>query len=241
MKKLHVKPITFNSIPDLHRVLGLSSALHPLVSLVDNTRIAIEKAQLPASFLFDFYKIAYQKDLRGRIKYGQNYYDFDEGSLAFTAPNQLMSATGDTEYVGYSLLIHPDFIRDYPLGKNIKKFGFFGYAVNESLHLSEKENSVIQNIFKCIEDELQSNIDDFSQDVIVAQIELLLNYSNRFYKRQFITRKAVNNDLLSKLESKMSDYFENQTALIKGLPTVQSLASRYDRTKRAATYSPNCY
>lgn len=226
MKKKEAKPYTFNSIPDLHRVLGLPSALHPLVSLIDNTRIVIEKEQLPTSFSFNFYKISYQKNLRGKIKYGQNYYDFDEGGLVFTAPNQLMSATGDTEYMGYTLLIHPDFMRDYPLGKNIRKFGFFGYAVNEALHLSEKENRVIQNIFKCIVEELQSNIDDFSQDVIVAQIELLLNYSNRFYKRQFITRKALNNDLLSKLESIMSDYFDNRTALIKGLPTVQYLADQ---------------
>jgi AraC family transcriptional regulator, transcriptional activator of pobA len=226
MKKEAFQPVTFNSIPDLHRVLGLPSALHPLVSLVDNTRIAIDKEQLPSSFLFNFYKISYQKNLRGKIKYGQNYYDFDDGGLVFTAPHQLMSATGDTEYVGHTLLIHQDFIRDYPLGNSMKKFGFFGYAVNEALHLSEKENTIISHIFKNIDDELQSNIDDFSQDVIVAQIELLLNYSNRFYKRQFITRKAINNDLLARLESQMGNYFDNQTALVKGLPTVQYLADQ---------------
>ncbi|MDP9079311.1 MAG: helix-turn-helix transcriptional regulator [Bacteroidota bacterium] len=226
MKKEDTKPVTFNSIPDLHRVLGLPSALHPLVSLVDNTRIAIDKGELPASFLFNFYKISYQKNLRGKIKYGQSYYDFDEGGLVFTAPNQLMSATDETEYIGHTLLIHPDFIRDYPLGKNIKKLGFFSYSANEALHLSEKENAVILNIFRNIDDELQSNIDDFSQDVIVSQIELLLNYSNRFYKRQFITRKAVNNDLLAKLETQMSDYFDHKTALVKGLPTVQYLADQ---------------
>jgi AraC family transcriptional activator of pobA len=216
MKKEDIKPVTFNSIPDLRRVLGLPSALHPLVSLVDNTRIAIDKGDLPASFLFNFYKITYQKNLRGKIKYGQSNYDFD--GLVFTAPYQLMSATDDTEYIGQTLLIHPDFIRDYSLGKTIKKLGFFSYSANEALHLSEKENAVILNIFRNIDDEPQSNIDDFSQDVIVSQIELLLNYSNRFYKRQFITRKAVNNDLLAKLETQMSDYFDHKTALVKGLP-----------------------
>jgi len=205
-------------------MLGLPKPLHPLVSLVDNTDIAIDKDQLPSSFLLNFYKISYKTGLRGKIRYGQNYYDFDEGGMVFTSPNQLMATEDDAEYKGYTLLVHPDFIRNYPLGKNIKNFGFFSYAANEALHLSDKEKSVILNIFKNIEDELQSPIDDFSQDVIIAQIELILNYSNRFYKRQFITRKSANSDLLSKLEVLLNDYFNKETALMKGLPTVQYLA-----------------
>ena len=225
MKKEENIPHQFSSISELHRVLGLPKPLHPLVSLVDNTEIAVDKDQLPASFLLNFYKISYKKGLRGKIKYGQNYYDFDEGGMVFTSPNQLLATTeDDTEYKGYTLLIHPDFIRNYPLARNIKNFGFFSYAVHEALHLSEKEKSVILGIFKNIEDELKSTIDDFSQDVIVSQVELLLNYSNRFYKRQFITRKAVSNDLLAKSEDLLSDYFNNETALMKGLPTVQFLA-----------------
>jgi AraC family transcriptional regulator, transcriptional activator of pobA len=219
-------PHQFNSISELHRVLGLPKPLHPLVSLVDNTRIGVDKDQLPASFSFNFYKISFKKTLRGKIRYGQDYYDFDEGGMVFTSPNQLLATDDDTEYLGYTLLIHPDFIRNYPLGKNILHFGFFSYAVNEALHLSEKEKSVIFNIFRNIEEELQSAIDDFSQDVIVAQIELILNYSNRFYKRQFITRKTVNNDLLVKLENLLGNYFGNESALMKGLPTVQYLAEQ---------------
>jgi len=224
MVKEHNTPHTFNSISELHRVLGLPKPLHPLVSLVDNTMIAVEREQLPQSFLFNFYKISYKKTLHGRIRYGQNYYDFDEGGLVFTAPNQLIAVDDDTEYFGYTLLVHPDFLRNYPLGKNIKNFGFFSYDANEALHLSDKEKGIIMGIFKNIEEELQSNIDDFSQDVIMAQIELILNYSNRFYKRQFITRKAVNNDLLAKMEQVLHDYFASETALINGLPTVQYLA-----------------
>lgn len=226
MKKEENIPYQFNSISDLHRVLGLPKPVHPLVSLVDNTQIAVDKDQLPASFLLNFYKISYKKGLRGKIRYGQHYYDFDEGGLVFTSPNQLLATTDDAEYLGLTLLIHPDFIRNHALGKTIKTFGFFSYAVNEALHLSEKEKSIILTIFKNIDDELQSTIDDFSQDVIVAQIELLLSYSNRFYKRQFITRKAVSNDLLTKLENFLSDYFNNQTPLTKGLPTVQHLAEQ---------------
>ena len=226
MKKEEHVPYPFNSISDLHRVLGLPKPLHPLVSLVDNALIAIDKSQLPVSFLLNFYKISYKKGLRGKIRYGQGYYDFDEGGLVFTSPNQLLAATDDTEYLGHTLLIHPDFIRNFPLGKTIKNFGFFSYSANEALHLSDKERSVILSIFKNIEDELQSAIDDFSQDVIIAQIELLLSYSNRFYKRQFITRKAVSNDLLTKSEVLLNDYFKNETTLTKGLPTVHYLAEQ---------------
>jgi AraC family transcriptional activator of pobA len=232
VKKEENIPHQFNSISDLHRVLGLPKPLHPLISLVDNTEIAIDKEQLPASFLLNFYKVSYKKGLRGKIRYGQNYYDFDEGGLVFTSPNQLLGTTDDAEYSGHTLLIHPDFIRNYPLGRNIKNFGFFSYSANEALHLSEKEKLIIINIFKNIDDELQSAIDDFSQDVIIAQIELLLNYSNRFYKRQFITRKAVSNDLLAKLENLVSDYFNNETALMKGLPTVQYLAEQLNVSPR---------
>jgi AraC family transcriptional activator of pobA len=226
MKKEEHIPYQFNSISDLHRVLGLPKPLHPLVCLVDNTLISVDKDQLPASFLLNFYKISYKKGLNGKIKYGQNYYDFDEGGLVFTSPNQLLATTDNTEYLGYTLLIHPDFIRNYPLGRNIKNYGFFSYDIHEALHLSDKERSTILSIFNHIEEELQLPIDDYSQDVIVTQIELLLNYSNRFYKRQFITRKAVNNDLLSKAESLLNDYFNKETALNKGLPTVQFLADQ---------------
>lgn len=232
MKKEEQIPHQFNSISDLHRALGLPKPLHPLVSLVDNTEIAVEKDQLPASFLLNFYKISYKKGLNGKMRYGQNYYDFDEGGMAFTSPNQLLAITGDAEYQGTTLLIHPDFIRNYPLGKNIKNFGFFSYDTHEALHLSDKEKSIILNIFKNMEDELSSAIDDFSQDVIITQIELLLNYSNRFYKRQFITRKAVNNDLLTKAETLLNDYFSNETALVKGLPTVQYLGDHLNVSPR---------
>lgn len=224
MKKEEHIPYQFNSISDLHRVLGLPKPLHPLVSLVNNTEIAVDKDQLPASFLLNFYKISYKKGMNGKIRYGQNYYDFDEGGMVYTSPNQLLATTDDTEYLGHTLLIHPDFIRNHALGRNIKNYCFFSYDANEALHLSDKEKTIILAIFKNIEDELQSTIDEYSQDVIVTQIELLLNYSNRFYKRQFITRKVVNNDLLAKAENLLTDYFNQQTALTKGLPTVHYLA-----------------
>jgi AraC family transcriptional regulator, transcriptional activator of pobA len=220
------EPHKFTSISDLHRVLGLAKPLHPLVSLVDNAAIPVDKENLPTAFLLDFYKVSYKKGVHGKIRYGQHYYDFDEGGLVFTSPNQLLAVTDDTEYYGYTLLFHSDFIRNYPLGKTIRNLGFFSYSVNEALHLSDKERGIILNIFTNIDDELHSSIDEFSQDVIVTQIELLLNYSNRFYKRQFITRKAANHDLLTQLDDLLNTYFNNDTASIKGLPTVQYLADQ---------------
>jgi AraC-like DNA-binding protein len=226
MKKEENSPHVFNSITELHRVLGLPKPLHPLISLVDNSQIAVEIDQLPSSFLLNFYKISYKQGLHGKLKYGQGYYDFDEGGLVFTSPHQLLAITDDTAHMGYTLLFHPDFIRNYPLGKSIKNFGFFSYSANESLHLSEKERKTILGIFGNIEQELTSTIDDFSQDVIIAHLEVLLNYSNRFYKRQFITRKAVNHDLLEKMEVILTDYFNEDIADTKGLPTVQYLAEK---------------
>jgi AraC family transcriptional activator of pobA len=232
MKREENIPHKFNSISDLHRGLGLPKPMHPLVSLVDNSRIAVNKEQLPAAFLFDFYKISYKLCLKGKIKYGQHYYDFDEGGLVFTSPNQVLATADDTEYVGYTLLIHPDFIRNHALGKNIKNYGFFSYAVHESLHLSDKEKQVIISIFKNIEEELKANIDEYSQDVIISQIELLLNYSNRFYKRQFITRKAASSDTLEKLEKLLHEYFGDEASLMDGLPTVQYLSAKLNVSPR---------
>jgi AraC-like DNA-binding protein len=226
VKKEENSPKQFDSIAGLHQVLELPKPLHPLVSLIDNTTIKVEKDRLPPAFLFEFYKISYKEKLQGRLKYGQNYYDFEEGSLVFTAPGQVMAIADNTEYMGKTLLFHPDFIRNYPLGQRIKNYGFFSYAIHEALHLSEKEKEIIVGVFNNMNSEQHANIDDFSQDIIVSQIELLLNYSNRFYKRQFLTRKAVNNDLLVKLDDILNDYFNDTTALMKGLPSVQDLAAK---------------
>lgn len=225
MKKEDNQPVKINSITELHQVLGMPKPLHPLVSLVDNTAMNIDRQNLPTNVLFNFYKISFKKTLRGKIGYGQGYYDFDEGGLVFTAPNQLISiANDDTEYYGFSLLFHPDFIRHHPLGRQIRSYGFFSYDTHEALHLSDKEKTTILGVMHNIEAELQGTIDDFSQDVVISYLEVLLNYSNRFYKRQFITRKAVNSDLLAQLEQLLSDYFDKEESLSKGLPTVEYLA-----------------
>lgn len=232
MKRVAAAPHKIDAISDLHRMLGLPGPLHPLVSLIDNTKIAALVDHLPETFLLSFYKISFKKLQKGRIGYGQGYYDFDEGGLVFTAPHQIISIDAEAEFYGATLLIHPDFIRNYPLAKNIKQYGFFSYETNEALHLAEKERTTILEVLAHMDRELNNPIDDFSQDVIIAYIEVLLNYSNRFYKRQFITRKAVNHDLLSKMEQLLHDYFETENGLNKGLPTVEYLADQLNLSPR---------
>lgn len=233
MKKEPNSPVKINSISELHQMLGLPKPLHPLISLVDNTMMVLDRSYLKSSFLFNFYKISYKKTMKGAIGYGQGYYDFDEGGMVFTAPNQLISIIGDDmEYKGYSLLMHPDFIRNYPLGKNIKTYGFFSYEANEALHLSDKERTIILGVLDSIGQELDGTIDDFSQDVMISYIEVLLNYSNRFYKRQFITRKAVNHDLLTQMEEVLDTYFEKEEPLKNGLITVDYLAQHLNVSPR---------
>ncbi|WP_114821858.1 helix-turn-helix domain-containing protein [Chryseobacterium sp. KLBC 52] len=225
MEKKDNAPLKISSISELHSMLQLPKPLHPLVSLVDNTKMTVKKDMLKRSFILNFYKISYKYSTNGKMGYGQGYYDFNEGGMMFTAPGQVLSTDENAEYCGYTLLVHPDFIRSYPLAKNIKNFGFFSYDTNEALHLSDQEKTTITGLLDNIGNELNTAIDEVSQDVIVSYIDVLLNYSNRFYKRQFITRKAVNNDLLTKMDDVLETYFNQQETLNKGLPTVEFLAS----------------
>jgi AraC family transcriptional activator of pobA len=226
MKKEENTFYKFESLTDFHRVFGLPKPLHPLISYIDLKDITVEKGMLPPSIVLPFYKISYKALLCGKARYGQSHYDFGEGGLVFTAPNQMFESPPEQTASGHLLLIHPDFFLSYPLARRIREFGFFSYTANEALHLSEKEKNTIFSIFGIIDDELNSRIDDFSQDVIISQIELLLNYSNRFYKRQFITRKAANSDLLQKLEAVIESYFSSETPLAEGTLSVQNLSEQ---------------
>jgi len=219
------------SITEIHRMLGLPGPVHPLISLMDATSGQIDLSLLPSSYVLSFYKISFTTKLGGKFKYGQSYYDFDEGSLLFTAPNQVIGSTEDyKDKEGYSLIIHPDFLHGYPLAMKIKQYGFFSYATNEALHLSEQERATILSIYTIIKDELNSRIDDFSHEVIIAQIELLLSYAKRFYKRQFLTRQVVTNDLLQQLEDLLNTYFEEEKPVVLGIPTVQYLSEQLNYT-----------
>jgi AraC family transcriptional activator of pobA len=233
MKQEEHTPQKFASISDLHKALGLPKPMHPLVSLVDYGNIKTEPDKLPKVMILNFYKISFKKNLQGKIKYGQHHYDFDEGGISFIAPKQLIAAAEEEkDYSGYTLLFHPDFIRNHALAKAIKNYGFFSYSANEALHLSDKEKKIIIEVFEHVMQELESSIDEFSQDVMISHIEVLLNYSNRFYKRQFITRKAANHDILTRLEELLDTYFNQESTLIKGLPTVEYLADQLNLSPR---------
>ncbi|MHA3787975.1 helix-turn-helix domain-containing protein [Flavobacterium hauense] len=228
MKKDENLPYNFTSLTEAARAFGLPEPNHPLITILGAESTRVVEHNVPQSHVLHFYKISYKPRLSGRIKYGQHYYDFDEGGLLFAAPGQIIG--NDENHGGvcsqYTLLIHPDFLLSYPLAKKIKQYGFFAYSANEALHLSDKEKAVIISFFEIIEEELNSRLDDFSQDVIISQIELLLNYANRFYRRQFITRKAMSNNLLENLEEILDEYFGSEQSVSGGIPTVQYLADR---------------
>ena len=168
MKSETPNVVKLDSIPEIHRMLGIPGPVHPLISLMDVTNGQIDLCRLPVSYVTGFYKISFVTKLGGKFRYGQGYYDFDEGSLLFTAPNQVVgSIESYADNTGYSLIIHPDFLQGHPLARKIKQYGFFSYAANEALHLSEQEKAIMRSIYTIIQEELNSRIDDFSHEVIV--------------------------------------------------------------------------
>ncbi len=205
--------------------MGLPSPLNPLITIIDHSQTQSNIQESDQKLLLDFYNISIKRSFKGKLKYGKNHYDFDDGTMSFIAPNQIISVDNDKErnMDGWSLLFHPDLIRQYPLAKAIKSYGFFSYTVNEALHLSEEEEKTIEVIIQNIQKEINSRLDQFSQDVIVSNLELLLSYCNRFYSRQFLTRKMATNDLLTKFEIKLDHYFSDNSNLV--LPTVEKLAT----------------
>ncbi|WP_347052174.1 helix-turn-helix domain-containing protein [Flavobacterium olei] len=230
MKK---QPVIFNSLSQLHKAMGQPAPLHPLISIINYGQAEFDAADLEAGIILNFYKISFKTKFSGKLKYGQGFYDFEEGGMSFVAPGQLLRMQEEeADYDGMSLHIHPDLLRNYALDSHIRQYGFFSYSAAEGLYLSEKEKKTVLSIYQFIEDELNERIDKFSQDVIISQIELLLNYANRFYDRQFITRKAVNNDLLSKLEEHLEIYFIEERSLINGLPSVNTIAESLNVTPR---------
>lgn len=228
MKSKEDKLVRFISISESHQAFGLPAPQHPLISLVHfNQDNPFNTSMAPIYDVLSFYKITFITRNRGRLKYGRNYYDYDEGSMLFMAPNQLVGSTDyNSETYCYILLIHPDFLLGHPIARKIKQYSYFSYTSNEALHLSDREREVILSVYRIMEQELNSRMDEFSQEVVIAQLDLLLSYVNRFYKRQFITRKAVNNDILQKTESILDDYLNTQTAIHQGLPTVQYLSDQ---------------
>jgi AraC family transcriptional regulator, transcriptional activator of pobA len=231
-----VQPLRIKTISEYHQIMGLPKPEHPLVSVINFESIKKLPYSESISLIFDFYSISLKRDFNAKMKYGQQQYDFDEGILFFMSPGQVFGIEiekGVTlKHTGWMLLVHPDFLWNTSLAKTIRKYEFFNYSVHEALFLSNKEENIIKGLLQNIKQEYHSNIDKFSQDLIIAQIELLLTYSERFFHRQFITRKITNHKILNRLEEILDEYFSSDTLLQKGLPTVQFVAG-------ALNVSPN--
>ena len=232
----NTKPIRIKSITEFHRLRGLPKPEHPLISVVNLETVDSSGSHESNSLILDFYSISIKRCLLTKFNYGQQEYDFDEGVMFFIAPGQVfgieVEPNSTPKKSGWVLLIHPDFLWNTVLAKTIKQYGYFDYSVHEALFLSDKEETAIMGIMQSIEQEYQSNIDKFSQSIIISQIETLLNYSERFYQRQFITRKITNHKILNRLEDMLTAYFNSDDLVNKGLPTVQYIAE-------ALNVSPN--
>jgi AraC family transcriptional regulator, transcriptional activator of pobA len=216
------------TISEYHRLRGFSEPLHPLISVVNLENVSA--AHNVTGVLLDFYSICIKRSSNIKLKYGQQEYDFDSGILFFMSPNQIFSLYANVNETptqsGWLLLIHPDLFWNTPLVKRIKQYDFFDYSVREALFLSEKEEATINGIIDNIQQEYQANIDKFSKQIIISHIEALLNYSERFYNRQFITREKANHQILERLENLLAEYFNTDDLLSKGLPTVQFVSDK---------------
>ena len=221
----NIQPQRIRSIHEYHQFMRLQKPEHPLISVIDFETIVHLPGSKSVSMVMDYYSIALKKNFNGKMRYGQQEYDFDEGVMTFMAPGQVLHIESEEQlkHSGWLLLVHPDFLWNTPLVKAIKHYKYFDYSVNEALHLSEKEERMVNGIIQNIEQEYRSNIDNFSQRVVIAQLELLLTYADRFYHRQFITRKITNHKILDRLESILAEYFNSDT-LVDGLPSVQYIA-----------------
>lgn len=219
-----------STISEFHAQRKLSTkAAHPLISLVDYAEVAHSREENHIHWVQGFYTIGLKRNVVAKLRYGQKEYDFDEGIMTFLAPGQVLNVVMEEQEIqspptGWLLLIHPDFLWNTALLAKMKSYDFFDYSLHEALFLSGKEEETLLRLFDNIQDELTGNIDDFSQNIILSQIELMLNYAERFYKRQFTTRKKNNHEVLARLETYLNAYFEEGNLSEKGLPTVQKVA-----------------
>jgi AraC-like DNA-binding protein len=217
--------IKLENISQYNTMRGIET-LHPLVSVYDLSGM---KLIPPTRVHFGFYCVFLKESICGDLKYGCNYYDYQEGTLVFIAPGQVAgigNAPGSHHPKGWALLFHPDLIRGTSLGRNIKEYTFFSYEANEALHVSEKERQIILDCLNKIDHELHQSIDKHSKKLIASNIELLLNYCLRFYDRQFITRSLVNTDILVRFENLLNSYLKSELTKTIGLPTVKYCADQ---------------
>ncbi|NJB82683.1 helix-turn-helix domain-containing protein [Wenyingzhuangia aestuarii] len=214
------------SIHQLHSVFGLDKTLHPLISLIDVSTCEIDPSLMGKKIKTSLYSISL-KDKSCGMEYGRNTYDFNEGTLIFMAPNQVVTAHKDqVEKVveGWMLFFHPDLIRNTPLGAKIDNYKFFSYDVHEALHLSQAEEKIVTDCVQLIKNETLERIDNHSQTVIASTLELILNYATRFYERQFNTRSAQNSDVVASFNQLLKDYYQHDLFAKNGVPSLEYFA-----------------
>ncbi len=220
--------IRIETISDLNKMLMQDKPKHPLISVIDFSKVDFK--QLGNVKVSSGYYTIMQKSLpSGAIRYGRNYYDFQEGTLFFVAPNQVISLEdpdGTKDVYGWGLFFHPEFIRGTSLKPKMKDYNFFSYNLHEALHLSDMEQNKLREIVGDIELELSQNMDKHSKTLIVSTIELLLNYCNRYYDRQFIMRTETNKDIIADFEKLLADYFISEERQSKGIPSVKNFAEQ---------------
>ena len=227
MRMITKAPYRFHTISEYHSFRGLPAPEHPLVSVINFDDIDLN-ADDPERLVLGFYTIALKRHPDAKLKYGQQEYDFNEGVMLFMAPEQVfgVSATTEEKPTGWMLMVHPDFFWNTSLATTIKQYEYFDYTANEALFLSKKEEEAITSIFTIIRQEYHTNIDRFSHTIIIAQLELLLSYSERYYNRQFITRRITNHDIVTRLETLLNEFFGKESLIDTGIPTVQEVADR---------------
>lgn len=219
----------FKTISEFHQFRNLPAPQHPLISVINVGTVRHLDANEPTGLVSEYYSIAIKRTSNLKVQYGQQPFDFNEGVMSFVAPNQVIAigmtdAEQEIKQSGWVMLIHPDFLWNTPLAKIIKQYNFWDYSLHEALFLSEKEETIIHSIIQNILQETQANIDEFSKRIIISHLEALLNYADRFYHRQFITREKANHQILERLEKLLTDYFNSDDLVLKGLPTVGDIA-----------------
>ncbi|BDD06641.1 helix-turn-helix domain-containing protein [Aureibacter tunicatorum] len=215
------------TLSEMFKLINLPAPKHPLITLIDYSKTPLQAQLPPCKVICDFYQITLKSDKNGFLKYGREKYDYQEGSLIYLAPGQVVQFSDAQDIQvdkGWSLFFHADLIRSFSLEKKMKDYGFFNYQSNEALHISEREKEIIDSIIKKMQIELDSHLDEYSEEVMVSNLELLLNYSKRFYNRQFITRKRFDVGLIAKFTELLETYFDEDKQKQLGLPTVQYFA-----------------
>ncbi len=221
------------TISEVHHFLGIKPPVHPLITIIKKWPVVD----------FDFTNTKITSDLfiismkggAGTIGYGRSTYDYENGTMVFTAPKQALTFDSNidyTSYTGWTILFHPDLIRKSVLGSEITKFTFFNYAINEALHISEKEQSILNDFVRNIEIEINQNIDKYSQELITSNLQSILKYCQRFYDRQFFTRTNLNKDYIILFEKYLENYFSSETLLQNGIPTVANCGKALNMSGR---------